>query len=97
MTDLGPKQDFFGAADLVPIPLYRRPTELPRIPAGHQIICAFDRAIEVRMLVCHSLAEMQDLDERYAKGYAIKIEWFHGPDAGLLTPYIGDESPPQEP
>ena len=87
MIELGKKNEIFGADRLEIINgLYGRPTQMPRLPsATHKVICGYDQGLGERMIVCESLEEMQQLYDAYARGSALRINWYIGDDPGFIV------------
>lgn len=85
MIELGKKTEIFGADLLKRLSLYGRPTTMPRVPTGHNVICGYDQGLGERMIVCESLEDMQQLYDAYARGGALQINWYSGEDAGFIT------------
>ena len=113
MIELGKKQDVEGKSvtDLQKLSeIYRKPTSMPRVKDDESVICLFDRGIDQKLYVCESLADMQQLYDSYAQGWALHITWYKGkvktniayfelgPDEGLAGQIINDFAPnaPQE-
>lgn len=59
--------------------------DMPTVPTGHSVICGYDQGLGERMIVCETLEDMKTLYEKFAQGYAIKINWYSGPDSGFIS------------
>jgi hypothetical protein len=88
MTELGKKNEIFGADLLIALTFERtpdgRPVSMPSIPNDHKVVCGYDQGLGERMIVCESLEEMQTLYDAYARGGALRIHWYHAPDPGFV-------------
>ena len=56
----------------------QRPEKMPHLSPGQSILCRFDQAAYVSLIVCETLDDMQSLYERYAAGQAVNITWSFG-------------------
>lgn len=88
MKELGMKDKIFGVELLKDLTVPAEPTEFPRIPEGHSVICGFDQGLGERMIVCETLEDMQRLDKAYGEGMALDIHWYHGPDPGFVAEVV---------
>jgi hypothetical protein len=85
MFELGKRSEIFGAELLKPLSIgYGRPSQMPSLPQGHDVICGYDQGLGERMFVCESLEDMQQLYDSYARGYALYIYWYSGEDVGFV-------------
>lgn len=86
MIELGKKEEIFGLELLAPIALHGRPSVMPTVPDDHKVvICGYNQGLGERMIVCETLEDMQALYDAYARGGALEIHWYHGPDPGFVT------------
>jgi hypothetical protein len=91
MIELGKKNEIFGVELLRKFnpdhDMKGRPTCLPRLDTAKKeaVICGYDQGLGERMIVCENLDEMQHLYDAYARGSAIRISWYIGPDPGFVT------------
>ena len=90
MLELGKKSDVFGVELLQALEIYSRPTSMPIVPSGHEVVCGYDQGLGERMIVCETLEEMQELYDAYARGGALRIYWYSAPDVGFITIVSGD-------
>jgi hypothetical protein len=84
MFELGKRSEIFSAELLEPLSIYGRPSQMPSLPQGHDVICGYDQGLGERMIVCESLEDMQQLYDSYARGYALRIYWYSGEDVGCV-------------
>lgn len=89
MIELGKKNEIFGAERLKPLGFsqlqtWNRPVVFPLLAAGHKVIAGYDQGLGERMIVCDSLEEMQEVYDNYAKGGALRLQWYAGPDPGFV-------------
>lgn len=97
MIELGKKSECFGVDLLVPLRnVHGRPTRLPPVPDGSQVICGYDQGLGERLFVCESLEDMQLLYDGYRKGGALSIYWYSGEDPGFIQIIDGGTEPPQK-
>jgi len=99
MIELGKKSEIFGAEKLEPLnPIsfggIGRPMVMPRVPQDHKVICGYDQGLGERIFVCETLEEMQYLYDAYARGGALRIHWYSGPDPGFITVISGGQATP---
>jgi len=86
MQELGKKDKIFGADKLLPLKIpYGRPTEMPTLGKDEKVICGYDQGLGERIFVCENLEDMQTLYDAYAKGGALRINWYKGEDPGFVT------------
>ena len=57
---------------------------MPALPDGHALICGYDQGLGERMIVCDTLEDAQRLFDAYARGGALRINWYSGEDPGGL-------------
>ncbi len=79
MILLGKKGQIIGVEHWPVIRIYKRPTKLPAIPKGCEIIGGLDQGDGERMFICESLHDMQALYHEYAIGSAVSILWYQKP------------------
>ncbi len=84
VTELGKKDQIFGAEKLVPLTISGRPTKMPSVPTDHAVICGYDQGLGERIIICATLEDMQELYDAYARGSALSIHWYHGEDPGFV-------------
>lgn len=66
---------------------------MPKPPSNEDpIICGYDQGLGERMIVCETLDDMQQLYDAYARGGAVRIQWYVGPDPGFITVLSGSPS-----
>ena len=94
MTELGKRNDCLGLNDptmfrpLTPNEVeYGRPNQMPRIPEGWSVIAGYDQGLGERMILCTTLADMQDLYDAYDDGGALRLKWYAGFDVGFVTAF----------
>lgn len=93
MIELGMKDEIFGADDLVLLSISGRPTSMPRVQDGHQVICGYNQGLGERVIVCESFEDMQTLYDAYSQGSALTIRWYSGPDPGFVAVLVTEERP----
>lgn len=79
MRDLGKTSNNVISLVLKALPLYGRPAELPRLPAGHHLFCGYDQGMGERLFLVETLGDAQQLDDAYANGGALTIRWYSAP------------------
>ena len=85
MFELGKRSEIFGAELLKSLSIgYGRPSQMPSLPKGHDVICGYDQGLGERMFVCKSLEDMQQLYDAYASGGALYIYWYSGEDVVFI-------------
>ena len=84
MIELGKRDEIFGIEMLVKLSISGKPTSMPSVPDDHSVMCGFDQGLGEKLYVCESLEDMQHLYDSYAKGMALRITWYSGPDPGFL-------------
>jgi len=86
LKELGKKEDVFGIVrlSLVQCNPDRAPDKTPEIPEGHSVICGYNQGLGERLIVCETLEDMKQIWGMYAKGFAVAIAWYSGPDPGYL-------------
>ena len=84
MFELGKKSEIFGAELIKSLSVSGRPSRMPSLPQGHDVICGYDQGLGERMIVCESLEDMQQLYDSYARGGALRICWYSGEDVGFV-------------
>lgn len=58
-----------------PPDFYGRPTTMPRLGKGEQVVGIYDQGLGEKSVLCHSLADMQKLYDSYASGMALRLRW----------------------
>lgn len=92
MFELGKKDEIFGADKLVPLrDVYGRSERLPFLKKDESVIAGFDQGLGERILVCETLEDMQQIYDAYARGFALRLNWYRGDDPGFILAI-----PPQE-
>ena len=97
MFELGKKEECFGTKLLKPLkgqfgqPFYGRPTTFPTLGKNESVICGYDQGLGERLIVCENLADMQQLYDSYAQGWALRINWYTGEDVGGVDIFIIEE------
>ena len=95
MFELGKKDECFGTEQLKPLkgrlgqPLYGEPTAFPMLGENESVICGYDQGLGEQLIVCENLEDMQQLYSRYAKGFALRINWYTGKDVGFINIFSG--------
>lgn len=96
MFELGKKDKCFGTEFLKPLngqfgqPIYERPITFPILGKKESVICGYDQGCGERLIVCEDLADMQQLYDGYAQGWALRIKWYIGKDVGFAFINIGN-------
>lgn len=94
MIELGKKSELFGVELLQPLEIFGRPTSMPYLSGDDKVICGYDQGLGERMFVCESLEDMQILFDGYARGGAISIHWYKGPDPDFIFIVVPPASDP---
>lgn len=91
MFELGKKDEIFGVDLLKPVEfrfdernLEGRPLKMPRLPDGDSLVAGYDQGLGERMIVCEDLKDAQQLYDAYARGGALNLTWYSGPDPGFI-------------
>ncbi len=85
MRELGKKDEIFGAELLRPVRIDQRPTSMPALKDDEKVICGYDQGLGERMIVCDSIADMQELFDAYSQGGALRIFWYIASDPGFVA------------
>ena len=81
MTQLGMKDKIRGTELLEPLENEGRPESWRYIlKPGHKVICGYDRGGGELLIACDNLVEMQQLYDAYARGAAVRIQWYSVPE-----------------
>lgn len=66
MFELGKRSDVFGDQEIAKLRIFGEPSQFPRLPEGHNLICGYDQGLGERMIVCETLEDMKELYQKYA-------------------------------
>jgi hypothetical protein len=53
------------------------PYKMPKMPAGHTIVCGIDHGEGEQMFICETPEHMQLFYHEYDTGAAVGISWYH--------------------
>ena len=73
MISLGMKHHIVRTMDWVSLDIRDRPTKMPEIPTGDEVVCGLDQCEGEEIFICETLEDMQNLYDEYAAR-----EWWCG-------------------
>ena len=56
--------------------MHGRPTMMPYLASGEQVIGVYDQGLGEKDMPCKTLGDMQSLYDSYYQGMALTLEWF---------------------
>jgi hypothetical protein len=68
------------------------PSGLPHLGPDEKVIAGYNQGVGERMIVCESLADMQEIYANYAQGGAIELNWYIGPDPGFVRVSVAGQN-----